>query len=267
MNLFYDPTRFILEMQKAERLKINNESEYDISENIYSFPDDTFLYYIQNEYKDKYKEYFDDYLPNSKNDLTEDAKHYFSLYNPIFATCGLKDATMLYLLIALKENTHYLNAGVIPNSINNNNFGTLGKFVGLGIDNGMTDTFLLHIKRSTLIEFLENYMVDDFRTIQASMYDLPLFQGKTDYTNGFYSIPILAPITDEQSKLINSALHSNSHYNSKAATHVVSYRTHLDFVQHLSNVMNYKSRKSLKKFINLKNGQITTYSQQQSSER
>ncbi len=31
-----------LEMQKAEKLKINNESEYDISENIYSFPNDTF---------------------------------------------------------------------------------------------------------------------------------------------------------------------------------------------------------------------------------
>ena len=49
------------------------------------------------------KIFFDTYLPNSKNDLTADATHYFALYSPIFAACGLKDATMLYLLICLKE--------------------------------------------------------------------------------------------------------------------------------------------------------------------
>ncbi len=264
MNLFYDPIRFVLEMQKAEKLKINNESEYDISENVYAFSGDTFLYYIQNEYKEKYKGYFDTFLPNSKNDLAEDAKHYFNLYNPIFATCGLKDATMLYLLICLKENSHYLNAGIIPNAIDvNNNSGFLGKFVGVGIDNGMTDTFLLHIKRSTLIEFLENYMVDDFQIKASSMHDLPLFQGRTDYTNGLYSIPVLAPMTEEQKALIKDSMSNSQNYK---ATPLV--RKRLPFVNHLYSVMNYNNpNMHSSKSINLVNGKIRVTKQNIPDER
>ena len=254
MNLFYDPIRFILEMQKAEKLKINNESEYDISENIYSFSADTFLHYVQSEYKEKYKDFFDIYLPNSKNNLVADAKHYFDLYNPIFAACGLKDATMLYLLICLKENSHYLNAGIIPNAIDTyTNQGIFGKFVGVGIDNGMTDTFLLHIRKSTLMEFLENYMVDDFQMSPESMYALPLFQGKTDYTNGLYSVPVLAPITAEQKILINDVLH-----NSKFNQSTPAARKRYAFAHHLLNIVNYERPGiPVYKSINLVDGRIT----------
>lgn len=264
MNLFYDPIRFVLEMQKAEKLKVNNESEYDISENIYSFPNDTFLHYVQNEYKEKYKDFFDTYLPNSQNDLVADATHYFDLYNPIFAACGLKDATMLYLLICLKENSHYLNAGIIPNAIDMyHNRGALGKFVGLGINNGMTDTFLLHIRKSTLIEFLENYMVDDFQISSSTMYDLPLFNGRTDYTKGLYSIPVLAPMTDEQNNLIRNAV-----YSLNSQPFVPENRKRSAFIRHLYNVMNYKKpTRFTPKSINLIDGTIKEVKQNCSDER
>ena len=264
INLFYDPLRFRFEMQKAEKLKINNESEYDISENIYSFPNDTFLHYVQSEYKDKYKDFFDTYLPNSKNDLTADATHYFALYSPIFAACGLKDATMLYLLICLKENSHYLNAGIIPNNIDVcTNRGFLGKFVGLGIDNGMTDTFLLHIRKSTLMEFLENYMVDDFQISPSIMYDLPLYQGRTDYTNGLYSVPVLAPITDEQKELIR-----NSVFNSNFLPSTPANRKKQTFARHLFDVMNYEKNNTLiPKSISLIDGTIRVSKQNVPVER
>lgn len=253
LNLFYDPTRFILEMQKAEKLKQKNESEYDISENIYSFSDDTFLYYIQNEYGDKYKQFFDDYLPNSSNDLLADAKHYFQLYNPIFATYGLKDATMLYLLIGLKENTHYLNAGVVPNRISaSHDKAHLGQFVGIGINNGMTDTFLLHIKRSTLLEFVNNYMVDDFSDTTFLTHYLPLFNGRVDYTHGSYSVPILAPMTDEQKDFISSASSSEVETDSNSER-----QRNIFFVNHLVQVMNYENSNGYKQnFVNIKNGDI-----------
>ncbi|MGN1329858.1 MAG: hypothetical protein ACI4VN_00770 [Clostridia bacterium] len=258
LNLFYDPTRFVLEMQKAEKLKQKNESEYDISENIYSFSDDTFLYYIQNEYGDKYKQFFDTYIPDSSNDLQTDAKHYFQLYNPIFATYGLKDATMLYLLIGLTENTHYLNAGIVPNRVNNiQNRADLGKFVGIGINNGMTDTFLLHIKRSTLFEFVNNYMVDDFSKSDLPVYCLPLFNGRVDYTNGLYSVPILAPMTDKQKDFIS--YESSSVF--PADSDLTGNKRTL-FVNHLSQVMNYDNPYGNKqKFVNIKNGEIFSPSQ------
>lgn len=264
INLFYDPIRFVLEMQKAEKLKINNESEYDVSENIYSFSNNAFLHYVENEYKEKYKDFFDTYLPSSDNNLHEDAKHYFALYNPIFAACGLKDATMLYLLICLKENSHYLNAGIIPNSTDaQNTRGTFGKFVGLGIDNGMTDTFLLHIKRSTLVEFLENYMVDDFQASPSLMYDLPLYQGRTDYTNGVYSVPILAPMTDEQKNLICNTL-TNFNYQHPS----FKSQKRIAFSLHLSNVMNYdKPGIYTPKYIDLSTGRIQTVQQTIPDER
>ncbi len=269
MNLFYDPARFVLDMQKSEKLKSNNESEYDISENIYSFSDDVFLHYIQDEYGDKYKNYFDTIIPKSKNNLIEDGKHYFNLYNPIFATCGLKDATMLYLLICLKENLHYLNAGIMSNSSNYYNPVHLGKFVGLGIDNGLTDTFLLHIKKSTLLEFLNNYMVDDYASENNLSQCLPLYCGSADYTGGQYSIPVLAPMTKEQEELINkyslksssSDFLSNSRFENSVHFRTgknagKSYGPNLPFIKHLSNVANYKALSSTRRFINIETGEV-----------
>lgn len=195
MNLFYDPTRFYLEMQKAEKLSENEETEFDISDNVYSFSDEPFIRFINTEYDSKYKNFFDSYLPESKNDLIADAKTYFNLYNPIFATYSLKDSTMLYLLLSILETNNRCNAGLIPSSIIDNK-AVFPRFVGIGIDNGMNDTFLLHIKSDTLNDFLSRYLANENRLV-------PLYSGEVDFTNGLYSTPVFFPMSDEQKKLIS----------------------------------------------------------------
>ena len=246
MNLFYDPTRFYLEMQKAERLSENEETEFDISDNIYSFSDKPFLHFIKEEFNPKYKEFFDSYLPESKNDLEKDAKTYFNLYNPIFATYRLKDSTILYLLLGLVETNNYKNAGLIPSSIEGNQ-ATFPNFIGIGIDNGMTDTFLLHINKNTLTDFLSQYMADENCL-------LPLYSGKVDFTRGTYSIPVLAPMSDEQKKLLDMPPPS----------------ANIPYIKHLRNVKDYKSINLPKRYVNLSTNEIITgiyHSNIESSER
>lgn len=232
INLFYEPNRFYLEMQKSDRLVETNQSELDISGNVYRFSDDMFVHYVTSEYGNQYKEFFDEYLPESKNDLVEDAKHYFKLYNPIYASYNLKDVTMLYLLLEMIENNKYPNAGATKSNPESS-------MCGIAIDSGMNETFLLHIKKSVLEELLVGYM-------GKSNLELPLYNGKVNYTYGKYSVPLLLPFTDDQVKAIDS-VHCNIPYNSK------------DYICHLSDLKNRKSYVSNKKYINLYTGVISKH--------
>lgn len=232
INLFYEPNRFYLEMQKSDRLVETNQSELDVSENVYRFSDDMFVHYVMNEYGDQYKQFFDEYLPESKNDLAEDAKHYFKLYNPIYASYNLKDVTMLYLLLEMIENNKYPNAGATKSNPESS-------MCGIAIDSGMNETFLLHIKKSVLEELLVGYM-------GRSNLELPLYNGKVNYTYGKYSVPLLLPFTDDQVKAIDS-VNCNIPYNSK------------DYICHLTDLKNRKSYHSNKKYVNLYTGEISKH--------
>ncbi len=229
INLFYEPNRFYLEMQKSDRLAENNESELDISENIYRFSDDMFVHYVANEYGDQYKKEFDSRIPESQNDLVADAKHYFKLYNPIYASYNLKDVTMLYLLMEMIENSKYPNAGVT-------NADTSSAICGIAIDSGMNETFSLHIKKSVLEELLAGYM-------GKSNLLLPMYNGKVNYTYGKYSVPLLLPFTSDQVKAMESIKHDIP-YNSK------------EYLKHLKDLKDKRSNISSKQFVDLSTGEL-----------
>ena len=196
INVFYDPVRFYLEMKKGEQLAENGEVEFDTDCLSYDFDSEPLVNYLKGEYGKEYLSYFSQNLPESNNNLAQDAKTYFELYNPIFATYSLKDSSIIYLLMSLTEAQKYRNAGIIKSTLRD-------KFIGIGIDNGMTDTFLVHINKNVLSDFVTEYLENE-------EYKFPLYYGDYDFTRKTYSTPIMAPLSEEQLKLLSddSAIHS-----------------------------------------------------------
>ena len=209
INVFYDPVRFYLEMKKGEQLSENGEVEFDTDCLSYDFDSEPIVSYLLSEYDKDYAEYFGNNLPESKNDLAQDAKTYFDLYNPIFATYSLKDSSIIYLLMSLTEAQKYKNAGIIKSTLRD-------KFIGIGIDNGMTDTFLVHINKNVLSDFVTEYLGN-------TQYKFPLYYGDYDYTRRTYSTPIMAPLSDEQLALLSDGRMVQSRYY-KHMQDVANYR-------------------------------------------
>ena len=209
MNVFYDPVRFYLEMKKGEKLSENGEVEFDTDCLSYDFDSKPFVSYMLNEYGTDYEEHFNQILPESENNLAHDATAYFDLYNPIFATYSLKDSSIVYLLMSLTEAGKYKNAGIIRSTLRD-------RFIGIGIDNGMTDTFLVHINRDVLSDFVTKYLGNE-------QYKFPLYYGDYDFTRRTYSTPIMAPLSAEQLALLETP---SRYYNSR-------------FVKHMQNVARF----------------------------
>lgn len=189
INLFYDPCKFYLEMKKGEELAENGEVEFDTDSLSYDIDSAPIVNYLKSEYGKEYAKYFNKNLPESRNDLAEDAKSYFDLYKPIFATYSLKDSSIIYLLLSLTEANKFKNAGIIKTTLRD-------KFIGVGIDNGLTDTFLVHISRSVLSDFVIEYLGNE-------QYRFPIYAGDYDFTRKTYSTPVMAPISAEQLDLLD----------------------------------------------------------------
>ena len=218
INLFYDPVKFYLEMRKGEELSENGEVEFDTDSLSYDIDSAPLISYLNAEYGKDYGEYFKKKLPESKNDLEQDAKTYIDLYKPIFATYSLKDSSIIFLLLSLTEAEKYKNAGIIKSTLRD-------KFIGIGIDNGLTDTFLVHIGRGVLSDFVTEYLGNE-------LYKFPLYFGDYDYTKRTYSTPVMAPLSEDQIELLK-------YY------HGIPSR----YVQHLMAVADYKKADRPKEFV------------------
>ena len=220
INIFYDPVRFYLEMKKGEQLAENGEVEFDTDCLSYDFDSEPLVTYLKGEYGKDYLTYFNQNLPESKNDLEQDAKTYFALYNPIFATYSLKDSSIIYLLMSLTEAQKYRNAGIIKSTLRD-------KFIGIGIDNGMTDTFLVHINKNVLSDFVTEYLGNE-------EYKFPLYYGDYDFTRRTYSTPIMAPLSEEQLSLLSDDGSTRSRY-----------------FRHMQNVARYKELSVPKDYVTI----------------
>ncbi len=228
INLFYDPVKFYLEMKKGEELAESGQVEFDSDNLDYDIDSSSIVANLVSEYGKDYADYFDKNLPESKNDLPEDIKSYFDLYKPIFATYSLKDSSIIYLLLGLTAAQKYNNGGIIKSTLRD-------KFIGIGIDNGLTDTFLVHINRGVLSDFVTEYLGNE-------LYLFPLYHGDYDYTRRTYQTPIMAPLSTDQLQLLDYHRETPSRY-----------------IQHMRSVANYKEVNVLRDYVTIDRNGFTHF--------
>ena len=135
------------------------------------------------------------------------------------------------MLLGLTAAQKYNNGGIIKSTLRD-------KFIGIGIDNGLTDTFLIHINRGVLSDFVTEYLGNE-------LYLFPLYHGDYDYTRRTYQTPIMAPLSTDQLQLLDYHRETPSRY-----------------IQHMRSVANYKEVNVLRDYVTIDRNGFTHFGYQ-----
>jgi hypothetical protein len=199
----------------------------------------------------EYSAYFSEVLPHSANNLEKDANLYAKLYNPIISSYSMKDESINCLISSIDNSVcTFPNAGIILDSISEDGtHSDLCSFVGIGIDAGLSFPARIHMKRYTLLDFLNS--------VNGNAV-VPIYAGSEDFAN--ISVPLILPLTDKHRTTLKKATKNLSKYKNP------NFIAHLGFVdskhtpEHLRTT-SFDSRgrtvKSFeKKYIDLETGDI-----------
>lgn len=252
MNTLYPSARHFLESQtkKFTTLTVDeieairattSKSDEKIEEKVIRYSYDPYYEIIRNKFNDEYTDYFSKILPNSKNDLVDDAEWYIRLINPINSSYALKDLA-IFSMIASLDNPDFpniLNAGIILDKSYGNN-GYIPKTIGIGVDSGLSYPTRIHINSDVLREFVIS--------INGSSF-IPVYEGADDFSNPNSGKPLVSPLIlpvgEKQKNIMKKSLKNLKKYeHPKFVSHLCFFDTK-HTPEHLkSDVVNSRGKHS-----------------------
>lgn len=152
---------------------------------------------------DEYSAYFSQVLPRSANNLEKEANLYAKLYNPIISSYSMKDESINCLISSIDNSAcTFPNAGIILDSISEDGtHSDFRNFVGIGIDASLSYPARIHMKRYTLVDFLNS--------INGNAM-VPIYAGSEDFAN--LPVPLILPLTDKHRSILKKATKNLSKY-------------------------------------------------------
>ncbi len=279
MDTFYQHANsFLSEQQRLlhSSSKEDDETEYedgDVEEKIFRFSYEPFTNDISKKFgEQKYASYFSQLLPDCKNDIKDDSNWYIRLFNPIFSSYLMKNEMLNVLLLSIgnSQSETFPNAGIILENHKAESTESLdGKsayipyFPIIGLDAGLSFPVRIHIKKTTLIDFLKSFNGNAM---------LPIYEGSSDFHNPYkknspLAASLIMPLTEKIKTLFRKGI-SKSEF---ASANSQDYHPHAKFVSHLAfnsvkkvpahlaTVDNSKRKPKstfVRRYINLENGFI-----------
>jgi len=133
----------------------DDKKQKDLKTNLQNYIDiDNELQVLTKKYGKKYKKFFDELFPDSKNSLEEDLDFGLLYENTIYNSYRIKDATMKVILISLLNNAKKIeNFGIIIEDETQN---PDKKYILLGIDmKGLNMPYRSHMNIQDILEILK----------------------------------------------------------------------------------------------------------------
>lgn len=267
-NSFYFPAnKFLRSLEdKVNSLSWDSLAEHSKSakstqEKQVRFSYDPFLSQVEQEFGDKYFNYFSKTLPDSTNDLSSDANWFIRLYNPIYSSYSIKDESISALISSItnSKTSNFTNAGVILNdNYSDGTYADLSNMLILGIDANLSYPVRLHFKKDVVIDFLKSFNGNAI---------MPIYEGSDDFRdpnnpNKPLSTHVIVPLNDKLRKMLKDPRGKASKSN------YPNFISHLGFIdpkkppEHLCEItVKPSGKKGLvfkRRYIDLETGTIYT---------
>lgn len=218
MDLFYLPSelyyteneKIVSELDKKGELDIDGES------NSYSYSLTPLITELKKTYSEEYTSYFSGLLPASKNDVGEDFRRYSSLANTIHLLKDTKDKNSLaFISLYLSQNDSKSNLGIVLDNISDDGtYGETRHFVDFIADINSISPVHIHMRTSSLRDFLADYLDTSI---------MPIYAGSDDWklpNNSTIKSHIMMPWTKDMRKKMKQLSKSPNVTNQKAVNHL-----------------------------------------------
>ena len=206
MNTFYRPACYYINTKNDE---VNSKDNSDIDDEhttlngkIIRYSYDDFISSIKSQFGDKYFEHFSKLLPNSENNIEEDADWFIRLYNPIISSYQIKDYSIKALISGIEYSaSDFVNAGIILDTISKDGtFVQIPSVIGIGFDAGLTSPVRVHVRKDVLLEHLKSLHGNSM---------IPIYAGSKDFNDPLTQKPlpvhIVSPMTDKHVSMLKKA--------------------------------------------------------------
>lgn len=218
----------IEDINNQENIDDNNNN--DVKSMLPNYIDiDKELQEIAKKYGKKYKKFFDELFPDSKNSLEEDLDFGLLYENTIYNSYRIKDASMRVILTSLLNNAKKIeNYGIIKEDETQN---PDKKRILLGVDmKGLNMPFRLHMNKQDVLEIIKG--------AQNGNTLFPVYNSAEDFNRSEkkpFSTHILVPVPKEKElklKQICSKLTKQERYG-KAIKHLYYLASDTEMPEHM----------------------------------
>ena len=261
MNTLYYPSETFFQRQQQEYDNSDDDRELSPEEeegNYVIFSYDPLVEEMLESYGDEYAEYFNQGLPNCKNDLESDVHFYAKLQNPITSAKSTKDEFLTALLISLEINPNLVNGGIILDESLSPNQQLRQRFSGLALDCKLTAPLRQHIRFSVLKDFLLSFKGDA---------KVQIYEGNDDFKDPLgrtLSNQMILPFSKKSEKTLRSLTKKNApgvtDSNRKYIAHLEFLREPKHIPEHLrTTITNSKGKEERifqKRYFDLEDGKI-----------